>query len=90
MKQNESERTKRGRSPILGCGCFMLLFPICISVFSWFAFAIGPMNCALPNRCSPAENNAKGIVSIIFLIGGGFLIPTTVAIAVAQVGEKSK
>jgi hypothetical protein len=85
--KNKSTRTGCGCSPVLGCGCFILLFPICITFFGWMAFAFGPMSCALPSHCSQSEQTAKGIISLGFLFGGGFVLPTAVAIAVAKANK---
>jgi len=41
----------------------------------WIAFAIGPMSCAFPSRCSAGEQNARGFVSMVVGLGGGFGIP---------------
>jgi hypothetical protein len=64
---------------LAGCLSFVALFPLCIVVSVWVAFAIGPMSCALPNRCSRSEETVKGVLSILVLLGGGIGIPIVVA-----------
>ncbi|WP_210967706.1 hypothetical protein [Dolichospermum flos-aquae] len=70
-----------------GCLVFIFCFPLCLSFSSWFAFAIGPMSCALPNRCSQLEINTKSIMSLIVLFGGGFAVPIIVASSVGKVSS---
>jgi hypothetical protein len=41
----------------------------------WIAFAMGSMGCALPKRCSDAEQNGKAIAPMVILFGGGFGVP---------------
>lgn len=66
------------------CGCFSLaagclvaslIFPFSITFSGWLAFAIGPMSCAFPNRCSRVQEYTKGILSAVILFGGGFGVP---------------
>jgi hypothetical protein len=52
--------------------------------FGWVAFAIGPMSCAHPNRCSIGQENAKGILGLVILAGGGFGIPLAVGSLVGK------
>jgi hypothetical protein len=49
-----------------------LLFPFCITLSEWFAFALGTMGCTLPNKCFQPQENAKGILELVILFGGGF------------------
>jgi hypothetical protein len=42
------------------------------------------MGCALPNRCSKAEEFAKGILSMVILVGGGFGIPLIIGSLVGK------
>jgi len=58
-----------------GCLLSLILFPICAVPLMWIAFAIGPMSCAFPSRCSAGEQNARGFVSMVVGLGGGFGIP---------------
>jgi hypothetical protein len=77
---NNKDRTQSSGCLSTAAGCLVasLIFPFSITFAFWFAFALGPMNCALPNRCSKVAETAKGILSIVILVGGGFGIPLTV------------
>ncbi|MEG3439782.1 hypothetical protein V0288_21825 [Pannus brasiliensis CCIBt3594] len=55
-----------------------------MTISGWLTFALGPMGCALPNRCSPFQEGAKAILSLVILFGGGFALPITTAIYVAK------
>ncbi|WP_174783668.1 hypothetical protein [Dolichospermum sp. UHCC 0259] len=68
-----------------GCLVFICCFPLCFYCSVWFAFAIGPMSCALPNRCSQSEINTKSILSLLVLFGGGFAVPIIVASSFGKV-----
>jgi hypothetical protein len=70
-----------------GCLVASLIFPFSIAAAGWFAFALGSMSCALPNKCSKGQENAKGILSIVILVGGGFGIPLAVGSLVGKAVE---
>ena len=61
-----------------GCLVASLIFPFSITFFGWFAFALGSMGCALPDKCSVVQVYAKGILSIVIIVGGGFGVPLAV------------
>lgn len=67
-----------------GCLISALLFPFCITLSLWLSFALGPMGCAFPNKCSRSQENAKGILSLVILFGGGFGIPIATGILVGK------
>jgi hypothetical protein len=76
----KSSRTNTNTAGCLsGCLAFIVLFPLCATVSFWSAFALGPMNCALPNKCSQSQQNAKGIVSIVVAFGGGLVLPIAIS-----------
>jgi hypothetical protein len=86
---NNKGRTQSSGCLSKGAGCLvaLLIFPFSITFAFWFAFALGPMSCALPNRCSKVAETAKGIVSIVILVGGGFVVPLTVGRLVDIIGN---
>jgi hypothetical protein len=43
------------------------------------------MGCAYPSKCSQSQENAKGILSMVILFGGGFGIPIGTGILVSKV-----
>ena len=73
----DQNTTSAGCCPPASFGCLLslILFPICAVPSMWIAFAIGPMSCAFPSRCSAGEQNARGFVSMVVGLGGGFGIP---------------
>lgn len=77
---SNKDRTQSSSCLSAAAGCLVasLIFPFSITFEFWFAFALGPMSCALPNKCSKGEETAKGILSIVILVGGGFGIPLTI------------
>ncbi|MDD1417129.1 hypothetical protein MEN41_21755 [Dolichospermum sp. ST_con] len=78
--KNQTTESAGCLSKSAGCLVSVLLFPFFITIFGWFAFSIGPMSCAYPSKCSQLEENAKGILSIVILIGGGWGIPIVTGI----------
>jgi hypothetical protein len=74
--------TPNHRTIVAGCLTATLLFPFSMALFMGLALAIGPMNCAHPNQCSSHEENAKGLLSIIVLFGGGLGLPIAAGILV--------
>ncbi|WP_072016522.1 hypothetical protein [Neosynechococcus sphagnicola] len=74
--------SKNQNTESAGCLASILLFPFFMTIFGWFAFALGPMSCAHPNKCSQLLENVKGILSIAILVGGGFGIPIAAGILV--------
>jgi hypothetical protein len=74
-KDQDTENAGCCPTEAFGCLLSLILFPICAVPSMWIAFAIGPMSCAFPSRCSAAEQNARGFASIVVGFGGGFGIP---------------
>jgi hypothetical protein len=72
-----------------GCLTSALLFPLTSALSFGLAFAVGPMNCAHPNYCSQAEQNAKGIVSSVIFLAGGFGAPIATGIWVRKIAKSS-
>jgi len=58
-----------------GCLLSLIIFPFFMIPSAWMSFAVGPMGCALPKRCSEAEQNGKAIASMVVFLGGGFGVP---------------
>jgi hypothetical protein len=58
----------------LGCLSALILFPFCFGLLMWVSVGMS-MSCALPNRCSPSEENIRGAIGLIILLGGSFGIP---------------
>jgi len=56
-----------------------------MTLSGWVAFALGPIGCAYPSKCSQPQEYAKGILSIVILVGGGFGIPIGTGILVGKV-----
>ena len=36
--------------------------------FAWIAFAVGPMRCSLPNRCTTLQENLYAVFSILVML----------------------
>ena len=83
--KNQPNETTGCLSSSAGCLVSALLFPFLMTLSGWVAFAVGPMGCAHPSKCSQSQENAKGILSIVILVGGGFGIPIGTGILVGKV-----
>jgi hypothetical protein len=83
--QNRNTESSGCLSSSSGCLITALLFPFCITLSMGLSFALGPMGCALPNKCSKFQENAKGILSLVILLGGGVGIPIATGIWVGKV-----
>ena len=83
--ENQTNETRGYLSSCSGCLVSALLFPFFMTLSGWLAFALGPMGCAYPSKCSQSQENAKGILSIVILVGGGFGIPIGTGILVGKV-----
>jgi cytochrome bd-type quinol oxidase subunit 2 len=83
--ENQTNKTRGYLSSCSGCLVSALLFPFFMTLSGWLAFALGPMGCAYPSKCSQSQENAKGILSMVILFGGGFGIPIGTGILVGKV-----
>ncbi|AVQ71795.1 hypothetical protein B5D77_11230 [Microcystis sp. MC19] len=80
----ESNRKANGLGCLAGGLVFCLLFPLCVYVFGWLSFALGPMGCAFPSQCSAEGEIIKFILSMISFFGGGFALPIFLSCAVGK------
>ena len=83
--ENQTNETRGYLSSCSGCLVSALLFPFFMTISGWVAFAVGPMGCAHPSRCSQSQEYAKGILSMVIVVGGGFGIPIGTGILVSKV-----
>ncbi|MBR8831855.1 MAG: hypothetical protein N5P05_002162 [Chroococcopsis gigantea SAG 12.99] len=81
---NQASKKSNFHSSLAGCVVSALLFPFCLTLSAWLAFALGPMGCALPNRCSKSQENVKAIVSLMIFVGGGLGIPIITGIGMGK------
>lgn len=87
QESNQNQDTvSAGCCPPASFGCLLslILFPICAVPSMWIAFAIGPMSCAFPSRCSAGEQNARGFASMVVGLGGGFGIPLASGVSLTK------
>jgi hypothetical protein len=82
--KNQNTESSGCLSRSSGCLISVLLFPFCITLSLWLSFALGPMGCALPNKCSKVQENAKGVLSLGILFGGGFGVPIGTGILIGK------
>jgi hypothetical protein len=83
--KNQNTESSGCLSRASGCLISAILFPFCITLSLGLSFAFGSMGCALPNKCSQSRMNAKSILSLAILLGGGFGIPIATGILVGKV-----
>ena len=83
--KNQPNETIGCLSSSAGCLVSALLFPFFMTLSGWVAFALGPMGCAHPSKCSQSQEYAKGILSMVILFGGGFGVPIGTGILVSKV-----
>jgi hypothetical protein len=79
MKASRTNKNDTIAGCLSGCLVFIVLFPLCATFSFWLAFALGPMGCAFPNKCSQSQQNVKGIVSIVVALGGGVVLPIAIS-----------
>jgi len=45
----------------------VIFFFMSMTFFGWIAFAVGPMRCSLPNRCTAFQENLYSILSLLVM-----------------------
>jgi len=84
VTEKKSSRKANGLGCLTGGLVFCLLFPLCVYIFGWLSFALGPMGCAFPSQCSAEGEIIKFILSMISFFGGGLALPIFLSCAVGK------